>query len=457
MGNERKHAEGKAPFDEKRPEGADKSDAAASTLSAEAAGLLSEKQQLIRDSQNRTEYPALNAMAARATYYGLQGRLFPSMSQINAVMLESGPIGEAASRRMHALAAKGWTFGSLSPSDPFIADHAKSNLGKLAYSFVHGGYNDARSGKIAHNALTSMVNSVMGLSNGADHDAANKYIHELSHGKYAEGYNRYEATPEARAAFEKLSPELQKLHGAEMVREEVRALTAQIASNAHHNGQMRALLTPQTRGLSNYPYEAAVRQDKLGSVVKDVWLYEGNKALTAAEANAVAKDYIRKNYGELFSGSRVNFSAEKAIAAEISGLAVEAPLSAKTAAPVLEPALAPKYAFLSRGGQALGSLMLLSAAGDIHTQFRISTGSGVGRLLSVGGDWAGFEAGSAVGGYFGEALSRNLIKTNPRLAILALPLCALGSGIISSQIMHSTVSKPLELSLSKKLDQLLSK
>jgi hypothetical protein len=93
---------------------------------------------------------------------------------------------------------------------------------------------------------------------------------------------------------------------------------------------------------------------------------------------------------------------------------------------------------------------------DVHNQFRISTGSGTARLLSVGSDWAGFEAGTAVGGWLGEGVTGMLVKSNPRLAMIALPLISVGSGIVASQIMHDRVSKPLELETKDRIDAFLS-
>ncbi len=431
-------------------------------LSDEASKLLVEKkakEELIKESANRLETPGLNAMAARSVYYGLQGRLWPNMGQITNVMLQSGPIGEAAVARMHALSGKGWTFGALTPADPYIASQAKSVAGRIAFSAVVGGYNDAATGRITHNPLSSMINTVMGISNGADLDAANKYIHETAHGKYSQGFLKHEGTAEARSAFQKLPEEVRRVHGANMVQEELRALTAQVVSNARYQGDYRAFLTPQTKGLANYPIEAALKQGEIGGLIKDVWMYEGNKQLSKPQANAAANEYLKANYGQVFDGNRINPKAELAIAAEISRLPVEAPSSLKTglAAAGTETAFqAPRYFnYLSRGAQGLGSLMVLTAVADLNRQFKISTSAGLSRVSSVGADWAGFEAGAAMGGWFGEGLARSLVKTNPRLAMLALPLCAIGTGLVTSQITHETISKPLEYNVHKTLDRLL--
>ena len=458
---EQGHNESNSPF--KPKEASDLADQAKETkapdaLSAEASNLLTERQQVIKDTQNRTEYPGLNAMAARAAYFGVQGRLFPNMSQITSVMLQSGPVGEAAVSRMQNLSEKGWRFGALSVSDPYIANHAKTPLGKLGFTILSGGYNDAISGKIAHNSFTSMVNTVMGMSNGADRDAAAKYIHELAHGKYTDGYLKFEGTPEARAAFQSLPPEVRKAHGLEMVREELRALSAQVASSGTQPGELWR--STQTRGVSTAPFEVAMKQGQMGSLIKDVWLYEGNKAITASEANAAVKEYMKANYGgEIFEGGKVSPRAQLAIAAEINGLPNEAPKVAGLQAATAETAFsAPKYFnYLSRGAQAAGGLMALNAAGDIRRQFYISTGSGVGRLTSVGTDWAFFEAGAAAGGTVGEGVAKMLVKSNPRLAMLALPVFAIGSGIVGAQIGHSTISQPLELNVKKSIDQYLEK
>lgn len=453
MGSKQEHNEANSPF--KKGD----ADAAASVsespnLSEEAARLLKEKQDLIRESQQRIEYPGLNAMAARATYFGLQGRLFPSMSQVENVLSKGGPVGEATLERMNALKAKGWSFGSISLSDPYLTSQAESTLGRMKYGLVLGGYNDAVAGKIAHNPLQTMVNTIMGLNNGADRDIAVRYAHELAHGKYQSGYSQYESTPEARKTLEKLSPDLQTLHGQEMVREETRAIAAQVAANAHLRGE--GILASQSKGINSLPLESSMRQGQVGALVKDAWKYEGTKFLNTAEANAVANEHIKNSYGELFENGKLNPRAEQAIAAEMLRLPIEPPVSPIAATAETAFSSSRYFNYLSRGGQALGTLGALTALSDVHNQFRISTGSGAGRLLSVGSDWAGFEAGTAVGGWLGEGVTSMLVKSNPRLAMIALPFFSIGSGIISSQIMHDRISKPLEIEAKEKIDKLIS-
>lgn len=455
MGSDHGHESDRSPFSGKGKGDGSEQASSSDGLSAEAERLA--REQLIRDSALRPEYPGLNAMAARAAYYGLQGRLFPNMNQIAAVMLESGPVGQAAHARMQSLTAKGWSFGNVSPADSYIGSQARTPLGRLAYSMALGGYNDAASGKIAHNGLMSMVNTIMGVSNGADVDAANKYIHELAHGKYQDGYAKFEASPQAREEFRKLSPSLQKVHAAQMIQEELRAISAQIAANSSLHGERFQI--PQNRGLANYAFESALKQGELGGLVKDVWMYEGNKAITKTEANAAVRDYLKRNYGELFVNGKLNPRAEMAIAAEISKLQVDSPVKPFGGAAVASAETAfsaPRYMnYLSHGAQSLGSLLVLTAVADVDKQFKISTGSGVARLTTVGADWAGFEAGAAVGGWFGEGLASRLVRSNPKLAMIALPLTALGTGIVGSQIMHSKISKPLEPQIQKALDKLL--
>lgn len=459
---EDQHSESNSPFKANaaadRPAENSSAPKAESPLNQEVSTLLTEKQKLIKESESRTEYPGLNAMAARGAYYGIQGRLFPNMGQITSVMLQSGPVGEAAVQRMQALSEKGWKFGALSVSDPYIANHAKSPLGKLGFTIVSGGYNDAISGKIAHNSFSSFVNTVMGMSNGADRDAAAKYMHELAHGKYTDGYLKYEGTAEARTAFKDLPEEVRRTHGLEMVREELRAVSAQVAASAPQPGELWR--STQTKGLANAPFEVALKQGQMGAMVKDVWLYEGSKAITHAEANAAVKEYIRTNYGgELFENGKLSQRAQLAIAREIGTLPLEAPKMPGLQAATAETAFsAPRYFnYLSRGAQAAGSLMALNAAGDIRNQFNISTGSGIARLSSVGTDWAFFEAGAAAGGHLGEGVAKMLVKSNPRIAMLALPIMAIGTGIVGAQIGHTTISKPMELNVKKSVDDYLEK
>lgn len=453
MGSGSEHKEGESPFKDKL----DAEIASSLALSEEASRLLKERGTAQQDFEQRTEYPGLNAMSARAAYYGLQGRLLPSMEQIRLTMARSGPVGEAALARMNALAEHGWKFGALSVSDPYITRHVESAAQRMKFALALGGYNDAISGKIAHSPLQSLVNTVVGLSDGADKDVATKYIHELAHGKYSDGYARYESTPAARAALRELPAAQQTLHGQLMVQEETRAIAAQVAANSRLQG---SFVAPQSRGLSALPLEASLKQGQLGSMVKDVWGYEGVKLLSHEQANAAVRDYVKQNYGEMFKNGKLNPRAEAAIAAEISKLPLERPVAPLASGTTLsaEAALSSSryFNYLSRGGQAVGSLAMLAAVSDVNNQFKMSTGSGVARLLSVGSDWAGFEAGAAVGGYFGEGATRFLVKINPKLAMIALPLFSMGTGLMSSQIMHTTISKPLVQKTKNSIDELLN-
>lgn len=413
-------------------------------------------------SSTATQYPALNAIAARSFYYGVQGRLFPSMDQIRSAMLESGPIGQAATHRMDNLGKAGWTFGSLGPSDSLITKMAgSSDLSSLAkragLSLLLGGYNDSAAGRITHNAFTSFVHTTVGLSNGADRDAANKYIHELAHGKHSTAYQMFESSPAAKLSLNH-HPEAERIkHGKIMIEEELRALFAQVASNKSSARPVSEFLAPHKSGIVNIPPEQAIKQGELGRMVKDVWLYEGPKSLSIDEANKVANDYIKKAYGNLFVDGKINPAAEIAVAKEIAQLEVKAPSNPVDAAKHLPTStFSPRYAnFLSRGAQSLGSLGLALSVSDLRNQYSQGLAPGTGRLLSVGADWAGFELGLAAGTGVGKAATSWLVKLNPKVAMLAAPVAALGSGILSTHITHETISSPLEKSVTKKLGSLL--
>jgi hypothetical protein len=411
---------------------------------------------------NSTQYPALNAIAARSVYYGVQGRLFPSMDQIRSTILESGPIGQATTHRMDSLGKAGWTFGSLGPSDSLITKMAgSSDLSSLpkraGLSLLLGGYNDSAAGRITHNAFTSFVHTTVGLSNGADIDAANKYIHELAHGKNSAAYQMFESSPAAKMSL-KYHPEAERMkHGKIMIEEELRALFAQVASNKSGARPISEFLAPHKSGIVNIPPEQAIKQGEIGRMVKDVWLYEGPKSLSIEDANKVANDYIKKTYGNLFVDGKINPAAEIAVAKEIAQLEVKAPTSPMDAAKHLSTStFSPKYAnFLSRGAQSLGSLGLAVSISDLRNQYSQGLAPGTGRLLSVGADWAGFELGLAAGTGIGKGATSWLVKLNPKIAMLAAPVAALGSGIISTHITHEHVSSPLEKTVTKKLGSLL--
>ncbi|MBX9572111.1 MAG: hypothetical protein K2X77_24675 [Candidatus Obscuribacterales bacterium] len=409
------------------------------------------------------QYPALNALSVRAVYYGVQGRLFPSMDQIKSAMLESGPIGQAAVNRMDKLGQKGWSFGALGPSDSLIARQiGSSDLSslpkRLGLSLMLGGYNDSATGRITHNAFTAFVHTTVGLSNGADKDAANKYIHELAHGKSSLAYEKFEATPGAKQALKEL-PELERArHGKLMIEEELRALFAQVAANKASTRPVSEFLAPHTAGIVNIPPEQAIKKGELGRLVKDVWVYDGPKSLSIEEANKIANDYIKNTYGKLFTDGKLNPAAEAAVAKEISQLEVKAPTSANLDAPnhLSSSTFSPKYmGYLSRGAQSLGSLGLAVTVSDLRNQYSQGFAPGTGRLLAVGADWAGFEAGLAAGSGLGKTTTGWLLKINPKLAMVAAPLTAMGAGLVSTHITHDVLSTRLEKATTKKLSSLL--
>ena len=464
------------PFDQnaKKPEPTD-STGSGTTSSAEK--LASESAQIVRQSKSQAspnaqerqyppdpflQYPVLNAVSARAVYFGVQGKLFPSMDQITKTMLNSGPVGQAAVTRMENLAQKGWTFGALTPSDPMITRQYDSLAKRLGYSVILGGYHDAAAGRISHNAITSFGHTIMGFSNGANIDAAEKYIHELAHGRNAQSYERFEASASAKTALKEAPAAVRAGHAKGMIEEEIRALFAQVAANSSQNHRpVSEFLAPHTRGIGTVPAEAAVREKQMGNLIREVWPYDGPKSLTAKEANQVASAYIKSTYGELFENGKLNPRAELAIAREIAELPVNAPLNGSTLdgskmRAVGEATFSSRaLPYLSRGGQALGSMALAFTVSDLRTQFGNSYGSGIGRTVSVGSDWAGFEAGLSAGTHIGKFASASLMRLNPKLAMLAAPVSALGTGILGSEIMHRYVSVQLEQTTKKAIDNLL--
>jgi len=439
----------------------------------------------------KTEYPTLNAMAVRASYFGVQGRLLPSHEQIQSAMSRSGPIGEAAVERMENLLKLGWKFAPMLPNDPYLVNESSSSVGRFTKFFSLGGYNDARSGKIAFNALGSMLNTISGISSGADVDVVNKYIHELAHGKYADGYQLYEGSADSIKALHSLPPSAQLEHGTQMMQEELRAISAQAIANLSRQSSASALL-PQAKGGANYYLESSLRQGETGSLVKDIWAYEGNKYLSTSQANLATREYLQNNYGTLFDNGRINTNAERAIAAEIKALPLQAPGALLTGSSVplengaqklsVEPPNAPieslhpsteigvaelsadtafsaprYFKYVSSAGQGLAALTALVAITDLRNQFSQSAGRGFGRLASVGGDWAGFEGGLAAGTWLGEAATDVLIKVNPKLAMFALPIISMGSGLLASQVVHDKFSQPMGSLTQKEIDALLDR
>ena len=411
------------------------------------------------------QYPVLNAIAVRGVYFGVQGRLFPSMDQIRSAMLDSGQIGQAAVNRMDQLGHKGWSFGALGPSDSFITRHVGSNSlssipKRLGMSLMLGGYNDSVAGRITHNAFSAFGHTMVGFSSGADRDAANKYIHELTHGRSSSAYEKFEATPGAKQALREL-PEAERLmHGKRMVEEELRSLFAQVAANNRSASRfaIAEIVAPHSIGLVNMPPEQAIKQGDLGRLVRDVWVYDGPKSLSIQEANKVANDYIKTTYGSLYLDGKLNPSAEAAVAREIAELEIKAPLNPKLDAANHLPSstFSPRYAgFLSRGAQALGSFGLAVTVSDLRNQYSQGFAPGTGRLLSVGTDWAGFEAGLAVGSGVGKVATGHLLKINPKLAMVAAPLTALGAGLLSTHYTHELISSPLERATKNSIDKLL--
>lgn len=436
--------------------------ASSEALKAEAAAMLSPATKPGPTStpiadQYRFESPTINAITARTAYFGVQGRLFPDMGQIKSVMATQGPIGQAALQRMESLSQKGWTFGALTPSDPYLTRLHESAPKRWAFSTIVGGYHDAHAGRITHNAFTGFGHAVFGFANGADVEAANKYIHELAHGRYTDGYEKFESSAKAKTALRELPAAQRLAHNKAMIEEELRAIFAQVASNSKARAPVSEFLNPHGRGVGTIPAEMAIRENQAGRLIKDVWQYEGPKSLTTKEANQVASAYIKATYGELYVDGKLNPRAEAAIAREIAELPVKAPLNAAAGTAAAETSLmSSKYMpYFSRGAQALGSLGLMYTVSDVRNQYNQSFGAGTGRLLSVGSDWAGFEAGLAAGTHMGRWLSSGLVKINPKLAMLAAPIATLGSGIFGAELMHRNVSKHVEKGSREAIDNLL--
>lgn len=434
-------------------------------------------------------------MLARTTWYGASGRLYQDMDAVRAEMAKAGPIGQAALTRMDSLRASGWTFGAVGVNDPYMVKQYPNPINRAFKFATQAGYHDAASARIAFNPTFSALYTAMGMSPGAARDLAGKNIHELSHGKYQSGWTAFEADATARQHFSMLEnplhepavkARLERLglansvpltrsgHGAEMLKEEFRALASQTIANHRmaEGGSRLSNLFPQTKGLNWLDVDMALRSDNTGAYVRNTWSYAGTKYLTQDQALDIARQYNRTAYGGgVFLNGKVNPLAEQAVVQGINELPTHGPLSGRglDGAPSVSSGLLGEAdnsasamsrffanptnrRFLTHGAQALGAVGGALMITDTYNAFQHSTGAGFGRLSGIAVDWAGFEAGSAAGAWAGRGLSLALAKRSPLLAGLAMPVTSIVAGVIGAQIAHETAGKQTELAVQKFVD-----
>jgi hypothetical protein len=472
------------------------------TPPADGANLLSvfqtEEKPYVPYDGVRPVFPGVDAIMARTAWYGATGRLFQDMDAIRFEMGKAGPIGQAALTRMDNLRANGWTFGSIGFNDPYMVKQYPNPFNRAFKMLTQGGYHDAMHGRVAFNPAFSAIYTSLGMAPGAARDLAGKNIHELTHGKYQAGWQAFEADPTARKAFSMLDDpvhgpavkaRLEKLgladsvpltragHGAEMIKEEFRALASQtIANNRMAEANRLSRLFPQTQGLGWLDVDTALRTDTTGSYIRNVWNYTGTKYLTQDQALDIARQYNRTAYGGgVFLNGAINPLAEQAVVQGINELPTHGPLHGT---PTLESSLKSggvsagllgeadnsagamsrffsnpaNRRFLTHGAQALGAVGLAFTVTDTFNAFEHSTGAGLGRLTGIGIDWAGFEAGSATGAWVGRGLALGLARRSPVLAGLAIPTSAIIGGLIGAQITHEVAGRKTEAAVQKFVD-----
>jgi hypothetical protein len=442
--------------------------------------------------------PYYDAVAGRALYFGLRGKLLPDMSDIKAAIGRSGPIGEATLARMDAMAASGYTFGPQAFNDAYMLKNYP-NAFKRAMAMINvNGYRNGEVGRIAYNQTGAVLKTLLGVESGADRSVASVFMHEVAHGQYDPGYLAYEHGPFARQQFMTLPdvppasaqgintastiPLSKFEHGAEMLREEQRAITSQVLGTSRLSDEGLARFFPQARGLGGISSEVMARTDNLGPFIKANWRYVGTGFLTSEQASQISRDYARTTYGDLFVNGKVNPEAEAAVAAQIRALPVEPPaglrnLAGETlGAPGEFNNLSGRYAgnsaesgeaasamsrffsdpanrrFLMRGAQGVGALGIAFTIADLNGAFHSSIGNGIGMAGRMGANWAAFEGGMGLGAGIGEKVAMLAAERLPGAAPLMPIAFGIFSGIVTSQISDMTIGNRLQHKLQQEID-----
>ncbi len=404
-------------------------------------------------------YPALDAFAVRTAYYGATGRLFPDMQQIKSVMSELGPAGKATLERMNVLEQHGFKFGPMQAGDAYANKVYPGAKGFLPRNFMLAGYNDEGAKAIKHNGTLGAIYTALGISNGADRDAAGKYVHELGHNEFKSSYDTFQKDPAARAKFERAFTatgelgEAARRHPGMMLREELNALSAQMAAN--ENPSLRYKLFPQLKGLNNLVIEQSFKNGAIGGYVQSNWPYEGLKPKYLPTVEAInmgtALD-VELNRGGLYQNGRFNSLSAEAAAERIRKLTnADKILFAGALDKADEAGAMSRFfsnpesrRFLLRSGQTLGAFGVAATMTDVGGAFQYSEGAGYGRVADVATNYAGFEVGMSLGTHLGSIAAGLLKRRMPVLSAIVTPVIGFGGGIVGAQVAHETVGKRLD-------------
>lgn len=420
-------------------------------------------------------YPTLDVMAARTAYFGVTGQLIPDMTIVKNEMIRSGAAGQAAVERMAVLESQGWKFGNMAPNDAYAKSLYPGAKGWLLRTFALAGYHEQTGHAIKINPVPNVLNAAFGITHDPVQQAASVYTHELAHGQNARSYAIHEG-PQAAKLFpiQLQTPgavgEAARLHPELMLREEINALSSQVASM--YKDGLRTTLFPHHNGLTTVAVARQFKNDAIGTYVQRNFPYEGIKPqyLATEQARTIGMAYDAElNKGGLFNQGRLNPAALESNAQQIRALTASDLATAAEQSGAMRTTLNAEHAtsgflgnmehprMLSRTLQALGSVGTAFMVTDLGGAFKNSPGAGLGRLTDIGTNIVGFEAGMSAGTYLGEAASFLLRKRMPGLATTLIPLTGILGGIGGSQVAHETVGRPLSSYVQRYVDKKLSR
>ncbi|MCC6978114.1 MAG: hypothetical protein IT343_07310 [Candidatus Melainabacteria bacterium] len=408
--------------------------------------------------------PALRAFTARFAYLAATDSLTANNGKITDLLKKSGPVGEQLLAKMADMEQSGWKIRPLSFNDRYMQLEKPNFFSRLAKMGTLSGYHyDYFKGEqlrtVAYNNVTNALGGVMGSNYGAGTPLkriTGIVSHELAHhdGTLADIKN---AANLPRAEQQTLAKRL--------LATETRAVLTQL----HISDKIG------DRHITDDVFKAALRKRDLGGLIYDAWGKSGSTyasfgSLDRKYANTFVNEFIddlsAKTQGkfatpliDMKTGKVGVFDINEGIGNRFGAVTGDDELMRRMQSPTLEKGVpAGRFAgfFESKTGRAVSHGMkgvaaigLISTAADLKGAYGESFAKGNSRLARVGVDWAGFEAGTALGSKFATALT---VASKVRVPMAAIPLVAIAAGIGGSYLADKYMGESVENYLSRKVE-----
>jgi len=409
--------------------------------------------------------PALRAFTARFAYLAATDSLTANNGKIVGMLQKSGPMGEQLLAKMADMEGAGWKIRPLSFNDRYL-QLEKPNLAArlLKMGSLSGYHYDYFKGEqlrtVAYNNVANAMGGVIGSNYGSGTPLkriTGIVAHELAH---------HDGTLADIKNVSSLSRAEQQTLAKRLLATETRAVLTQL----HISGQIA------DKHITDDVFKTALRKRDLGGLIYDAWgksgsTYSSFQSMDRKQAAQFVNEFIddlsaktSAKFGspliDMKTGKVGVFDINEGIGNRYGNVTGDDELLKRMGTPTVEngPKAGRLAAFMEtktgrvvgHGMKGLAAVGLISTAADLRGAYGESFAKGNSRLARVGVDWAGFEAGTALGSRVATAFAAS---AKMKVPLAAIPIVSIVAGIGGSYLADKYVGESVENHLGRKIER----